>query len=111
MERDVVMKRWESVDYNTRSIYHLLSRAFGQCVSVPEIIDFDITNVVAVSNVHVAVDGSDCASLFSRANRCRRSGRSWAVVRSDRRDVDMLDGLLSSELCLNTGGDGSWAQR
>ena len=44
-----------SVDM-TRVIYHLLSRSFGQCISVAEIVDFDVADVVAVGNVHFSVD-------------------------------------------------------
>ena len=39
-----------------KCIYHLLCRDFGQCVSITEIIDFDILDVVAVRNVHIAID-------------------------------------------------------
>lgn len=39
-----------------KSIYHLLCRAFGQCVSVPEIVDFDVFDVIAVCDINFAVN-------------------------------------------------------
>lgn len=39
-----------------RSIYHLLSRPLGQEVSVAEVVDFDVLDVVSVGNVHLAID-------------------------------------------------------
>ena len=39
-----------------KSIYRLLCRAFGQCVFVAKIIDLDVFNVVAIGNIHVAID-------------------------------------------------------
>ena len=45
-----------SVKYNTRSIYHLLCRAFGQCVAISQVVDFNIANVVAICNVHLTID-------------------------------------------------------
>lgn len=59
---------------NTRSIYHLLSRAFGQCVAVAKIVHFDVSNVVAVCNVHLTID---CAGAVSAGGlgRCGCAGR------------------------------------
>jgi len=47
------MYQW-SID--TRSIYHLLCRTFGQCVAVAQVIDLDISNVVAICNIHFTID-------------------------------------------------------
>ena len=44
-----------SVERN-KSIYHLLCRAFGQCVSVPEIVDFDVFDVITVCDIDLAVN-------------------------------------------------------
>lgn len=52
-----LMYQW---NINTRSIYHLLCRAFGQCVAISQIVDFNISNVVAVRNIHLTVHQS-CA--------------------------------------------------
>lgn len=38
------------------SIYHFLCGPFGQEVSVAQVVNFDILDVVAIGNVHVAVD-------------------------------------------------------
>ena len=53
--------------YNTRSIYHLLRRTFCQCIAVAQIVDFDISDVVAVRNVHLTVD---CACAIACCWRC-----------------------------------------
>lgn len=37
-------------------IYHLLCCAFGQCISISEIVDLDVLDIVAIRNVHVAID-------------------------------------------------------
>ena len=44
-----------SVERN-KSIYHLLCRAFGQCVSVPEIVDFDVFDVITVCDIDLAIN-------------------------------------------------------
>lgn len=38
------------------SIYHFLCGPLGQEVSVAQVVDFDVLDVVAIRNVHVAVD-------------------------------------------------------
>jgi hypothetical protein len=45
-----------SVEYNTRSIYHLLCRTFSQCIPVAQVIDFYVSNVVSVCDVHLTID-------------------------------------------------------
>lgn len=46
----------ERISGYDKYIYHLLSCAFGQCVFVPEVINLDILDVVAIRNVHIAID-------------------------------------------------------
>ena len=55
-----------SVERN-KSIYHLLSRAFCQCVSVAEIVDFDVFDVITICNVDLAID---VARALARGGRC-----------------------------------------
>jgi hypothetical protein len=50
--------------YNTRSIYHLLRRTFGQCVAIAQVVDFNISDVIAVRNVHITIDRA-CAVACS----------------------------------------------
>lgn len=88
-------------------IHHLLSRAFGQCVSVSEVIDFDVTDVISVCDVHVAVDCSDGACFHSCA-RGRRFHFGGTASRSNRRDVDMLDTFFGLHLGLDARCDGSY---
>jgi hypothetical protein len=64
--RDVVL-RGSAVEGG--DIYHLLSRPFGQGVSISEVVDFDILDVVTVGDVNVAID-------FADALAGRRFGRS-----------------------------------
>lgn len=68
-------------------IYHFLSRPFGQEVSVPKIVDFDIFDIVAVGNVHLAVDSTGSGRAAGVAGTRRR--------RPHRGNIDMLDALAS----------------
>ena len=45
-----------SISGYDKSIYHLLCHAFSQCVSVTEIVDLDIFDVVTIRDVHIAID-------------------------------------------------------
>lgn len=82
------------------SIYHFLCGPFGQEVSVAQVVDFDVLDVVAIRNVHVAVDlvrGSCRARVAAR----RGLGADW-------RDVDMLDALARLKLSIDLGRGGSY---
>jgi hypothetical protein len=57
-----------SVDIDTRSIYHLLSRSFCQCVTISQVVDLYIPDVVAICNIHLTID-SACAVGVARAWR------------------------------------------
>lgn len=81
----------------TKIIYHFLSRPLGQGISIAQIVDFDVLDVVAVGNVHLTVDGS--------ARWARRGG--LGRVGSNRRNVDMLYALPRLELRVDLGGGGS----
>jgi hypothetical protein len=39
-----------------RSIYHLLSSSFGQCIAVAQIVHFNILDIVSVCNVDFTID-------------------------------------------------------
>lgn len=45
-----------------RSNYHLLSRALGQCVAVAQVINFNVLDIVSISNVDVCVKFRGCVS-------------------------------------------------
>lgn len=47
---------WEHQCFRIRSIYHFLCRPLGQEVTVPQVIDFDILNVVTICNVHLRIE-------------------------------------------------------
>jgi hypothetical protein len=93
--------------YDTRGIHHLLSRAFSQCISVSEVIDFDITDVISICNVHVAVDCSDGACFLCRT-WSRRLSFGGASGRSDRRNVNMLDAFFGLDVGLDACCDSSY---
>lgn len=77
------------------SIYHFLRRAFCQCVSISQIVHFDVSDIVTVLDIHVAVDGAHSAGLLRRARGWRRGRRRFgAQGRSDRRDIDVLNAFL-----------------
>lgn len=62
-----------SVEGDTRGIYHLLCRAFRQRIAIPQIIDLDVADVVAVCNVHLTVDRASAVSAALSSRRSRLS--------------------------------------
>jgi hypothetical protein len=42
-----------SVDIKQQDIYHLLSRAFSQCVPIAQVIDLDIFDIIPILNVYL----------------------------------------------------------
>lgn len=44
-----------SGSYN-KDIYHLLRRALGQCVTISQIIDFDIFNIITILTINFTID-------------------------------------------------------
>ena len=46
--------------------YRLLCGAFRQCVSVAQIIDFDILNIIPVCNIHVSIDVARARTRYAR---------------------------------------------
>lgn len=84
------------------SIYHFLCGALGQEVSVAQVVDFDVLDVVTIRDVHVAVD------LVRGC--CRARGAARGGLGADWRDVDMLDALARLELSIDLGSGGSYCQ-
>ena len=62
----------DSISGRDKNIYHFLCRAFGQCVTISQIIDFNILDVVAIRDVNFAIDVA-CALTRGRRScfRCR----------------------------------------
>ena len=82
------------------SIYHFLCGPLGQEVSVAQVVDFDVLDVVAIRDVHVAVDLVR-GSCRARVAPCGGLGADW-------RDVDMLDAFARLELGIDLGRGGSY---
>lgn len=64
-----------------RIIYHFLSRAFGQQVSISQVVDFDVLDIVAVGNIHIGLHLIVAWFIGLRARR------------SDRGHINMLGSL------------------
>lgn len=45
-----------SVQHKNKSIYHLLSRAPSQCISISQVVDLNVFDIVTVGNIDVSVD-------------------------------------------------------
>ena len=58
-----------------RSIYHLLCGAFRQCISVAQIVDLNISDVVTVCNIHITIDIARAGAGFCWR---RRGFANWA---------------------------------
>ena len=52
---------------HVKVIYHLLSRALGQRVPIPEIVDFNIFDVVTILLVHVGFEFADALARGMRS--------------------------------------------
>lgn len=51
----------------SKDIYHLLSGAFSQCIAVPQIVDFNVFDIVTIGDIDFAIEIA-CA-LASRGRR------------------------------------------
>jgi hypothetical protein len=81
---------------------HSLSGTLGEGVSVPQVIDFDILDVISICDVHLTVDSGRWVGVgIGWRSRSRASG----LV--DRRDVDMLDTLAGGHR-VDLAGNSSW---
>lgn len=72
----------------------MLIGAVRENVPVVQVIDLDVLDVVAVYDVHLAIDGA----AFLGLGRGRSRRRPGARRGFDRRNVDMLNALLRLEL-------------
>lgn len=87
----------QNTGQKARNIYHFLRRSFGQQISVSEVVDFYILDVIPVRDVNLAVDvacGLACA----------------ASAGLDRRDVHMLNAFARLQFGVDLGGRGSCAR-
>jgi len=83
--------------------YHFLRRALCEEISVAQVVDLDVLDVVAVRDVHLPVDRAGAGA-----------GRGLVVggcARPHRGDIDMLDTLAGLELRVDPGSGGSWGQK
>ena len=98
-----------SVEYNTRSIYHLLRRAFGQCITVAEIVDLNVLDIIPVVHVHLTVymcSAIVCSSISDGWWGRSRGGLDRTL---DWRDIDMLNALLGLNLRVDSRSSGSYS--
>lgn len=51
---------------DTRDIYHLLRRTSGQRITIPQIVYFDIFDVVAICYIHFAIDRAGAIASIRR---------------------------------------------
>jgi len=111
---------WEDQWVVAVSIYHFLSRAFGQRVTVAQVIDLDITDVVSILSVDVGIErgragrrgfGTTRALGLGRdrvsASACERSEARMSSYRADWRDINVLDTLSGLYLGIYFCGRGS----
>jgi hypothetical protein len=95
-ERHQLPGVWYQCGSHKGGIYHLLCRSLGQEVSVAQVVDFDVLDVVAVGHIHFAVDVVASGGRRARADRGRGRLDGW--------DVDMLDALAGLELGVDASG-------
>lgn len=95
--------------WDIKNIYHFLSRPFGHDIAVAEVIDFDVLDVVAICDVHLAAEHRACFRATARVvGGCR--GLGWRRGRIlDGRDVNVLDALARLERSIDFGSGGGWS--
>lgn len=100
----------------TRVIYHLLCGSFGQCISISEIINFDVFDIVTVGYIHVSIDVASAGSGSFGWGRGSSSSRACGLIsdqrlallrhcltyRSNGGYVDMLNAFLSLDRSIDT---------
>ena len=64
----------ECISGYDKSIYHLLCGSFGQCVSISEVIDLDVFDVITVRNIHVPIYVTCARAGYT--GRCRFDRRT-----------------------------------
>jgi hypothetical protein len=95
--------------WSIKNNYHLLCRDLGDQVAVSQVVDFNVLYVVAVGNIHLAIDPASRGSAgrgHVRSGRSRRGrGLLWLV---DGRHVDVLDAFAGLQLRGDPSSSGSW---
>lgn len=103
---------WGISKYDRR-IYHFLSCTFGEGVSIAQVVDLDIFDVVAILLVDFTVDvGHGCFGLWTRLeNRLSMlvmtTRTRLKLYRSDGWDFDMLNASLGLERSVDPRSSGS----
>ena len=83
---------------HNKDIYHLLRRALCQSVSVSQVVDLDVFDVVAILLVDL------CFELVrALAGGWRGDFSNGALGRSDGRYIDMLYALSGLQVCIDLG--------
>lgn len=86
----------------------LLSLRLHKHITVPQIVDLDILNVVTVRNVHLTRGARAARGILATLGRRGRIfGRAISAGAEDGRNVDVLDALASLELRVDLGSGGS----
>jgi hypothetical protein len=98
-------------------VYHFLRRALCQGVTVPQVVDLDILDVVTVGDIDIAIElrcalgGIRSSGVWGRRGR----GRLWRhrertfglrhkqLYRADWRNVDVLNALASLQASIDFG--------
>lgn len=101
---ELPMPLWADLGYqcSNKGIYHFLCRPLGEEVAVPQIVDLDILDVVAIGNVHLGA----YLGLSAAAGGRGRSGLRWRSRGQgglDGRDVDMLNSPSLLQLRVDPG--------
>lgn len=89
------------------AIYHFLRGALCDDVAVTEVVDLDVLDVVAIGDVHLAVESRSRRGAVSAGRgggRLRRRGCRGGL---DRGHIDMLDALARLELSVDPSSGSS----
>jgi hypothetical protein len=65
--------------YN-KDIYHLLRRAFGQCIAIAQIVDFDVLDIVTIGDINFAIEVACALACGGRGGFGKWArGLGWVV--------------------------------
>lgn len=96
-----------NISSKARSIYHLLCRSFGQRISIPEIVDFDVFDIVAIGHVYVAVNLANTGTARGLWSSCIRCSSFWSGRGLNGWHINMLYTTPSFYLSIDLRGCGS----
>jgi hypothetical protein len=85
-----------TISEHNQDIYHLLSRAFRQCVAIPQVIDFDIFDIVTILLVNLSIDLANALSR-GRPVFCYRTFGLTDLVRTAGIDCGEQHSSLQNE--------------